>query len=119
MNKKIINQRSEEILREIEKLTSTIRAMERCDVENNLENFELLSTDAALRAELITCRLRHLVYSSTSVKKQEYLASAGVVQGIEIFCENDILEITLPCLLPKRKRWRSILPLCALQARLA
>ena len=94
MNKKIINQRSEEILREIEKLTSTIRAMERCDVENTLENFELLSTDAALRAELITCRLRHLVYSSTSVKKQEYLASAGVVQGIEIFCENDILEIT-------------------------
>ena len=36
MNKKIINQRSEEILREIEKLPSTIRAMERCDVENNL-----------------------------------------------------------------------------------
>lgn len=107
MNKKIINQRSEEILREIEKLTSTIRAMERCDVENNLENFELLSTDAALRAELITCRLRHLVYSSTSVKKQEYLASAGVVQGIEIFCENDILEITLPCLLPKRKQKQS------------
>ena len=70
MNKKIINQRAEEILREIEKLTSTIRAMERCDVENNLENFELLSTDAALRAELITCRLRHLVYSSTSVKSK-------------------------------------------------
>ena len=33
--------------------------------------------------------------------------SAGVIQGIDIKCEDGILEITLPCLLPKRKQRRS------------
>ncbi|MFR1190312.1 MAG: DUF6100 family protein, partial [Oscillospiraceae bacterium] len=27
------------------------------------DNYEVLSTDAALRAEKIACRLRHLIYS--------------------------------------------------------
>ena len=107
MDRQIIHKRAEEILREIEKLTSTIRAMSRTDIEKNLGNFETLSTDAALRAELVTCRLRHLIYSSTNIKKQEYLASAGVVQGIEIHNKDGILEIILPCLLPKRKQRQS------------
>ena len=81
--------------------------MENTDISRYPENYELLSTDAALRGELITCRLRHLIYNTTEVKKAEYLASAGVVQGIEVKCEDGILEITLPCLLPKRKQRKS------------
>ncbi len=86
---------------------ATIRAMATTDPTDYAENYEMLSTDAALRAELITCRLRHLIYQTTRVKKQEYLASAGVVQGIKIECSDNTLEITLPCLLPKRKSRKS------------
>ena len=107
MDKQIINKRITGIQLEVEKLLRTLRALEHTDIAEYPENYELLSTDAALRGELITCRLRHLIYNSTGVKKSEYLASAGVVQGIEIKCEDGILEITLPSLLPKRKQRKS------------
>ena len=67
----------------------------------------MLSTDAALRAENIACRLRHLIYSTTNIKKEEYLTSAAVMQGINVEKKGDVLEITLPCLLPKRKQRQS------------
>lgn len=107
MDRQIINKRIAGIANDTEKLLRTLRAMENTDISQYPENYELLSTDAALRGELITCRLRHLIYVSTNVKKTDYLASAGVVQGIEIQCEDGILEITLPCLLPKRKQRKS------------
>ena len=88
MDRQIINKRIEGIHNEIEKLTRTLRAMENTDLSRYPENYEMLSTDAALRGEFITCRLRHLIYSTTSIKKSEYLASAGVVQGIEVKYED-------------------------------
>lgn len=107
MDRQIINKRITGITNDIEKLLRTLKAMENTDLTEYPENYELLSTDAALRAELITCRLRNLIYTTTSVKKSEYLASAGVVQGIEIKCEDGVLEIVLPCLLPKKKQRKS------------
>lgn len=107
MNRQTLNKRITEIHCEIEKLARTLRAMESTDLAEYPENYEKLSTDAALLGELITCRLRHLIYGTTTVKKSEYLTSAGVIQGIDIKCEDGILEITLPCLLPKRKQRRS------------
>ncbi len=107
MDRRTVNRRITEIQCEIEKLTRTLRAMESTDLAEYPENYEMLSTDAALLGELITCRLRHLIYGTTSKKKSEYLTLAGAVQGIEIKCEDSILEITLPCLLPKRKQRRS------------
>ena len=104
MDRQIINKRIEGIQSDIEKLVKTLRAMENIDISQHPENYELLSTDAALRSELITCRLRNLIYGTAGIKKSDYLASAGIVQGIEIKCEDDILEITLPCLLPKKKQ---------------
>ena len=107
MDRQTLNKRITEIQCEIEKLARTLRAMESTDLAEYPENYEKLSTDAALLGELITCRLRHLIYGTTTVKKSEYLTSAGVIQGIEIKCEDSILEITLPCMLPKRKQRRS------------
>ena len=107
MDRQTLNKRITEIHCEIEKLARTLRAMESTDLAEYPENYEKLSTDAALLGELITCRLRHLIYGTTTVKKSEYLTSAGVIQGIDIKCEDGILEITLLCLLPKRKQRRS------------
>ena len=107
MDRQTLNKRIAGIANDTEKLLRTLRAMENTDISQYPENYEMLSTDAALRSELITCRLRNLIYGTAGIKKAEYLASAGVVQGIEIKCEDDILEITLPCLLPKKKQRKS------------
>ena len=60
-----------------------IRDRDTTDIQRYPDNYEVLSTDAALRAEKIACRLRHLIYSSTTIHKGDYLTSAGIVHGIE------------------------------------
>lgn len=107
MNRTVLSQRISRILSDIEKLTNTLYAMDNTDIEKYPDNYEMLSTDAALRSELITCRMRHLIYNSTTMKKSQYLTSAGVVQGIRIDYQDGVLEVTLPCLLPKRKQRQS------------
>ena len=107
MTRSVISQRITSILDDIQRLNSELYAMNTTDIQRYPDNYEVLSTDAALRAETIACRLRHLIYASTNVKKNEYLTSAAVMQGIHIQQRNGIVEITLPCLLPKRRQARS------------
>ena len=102
-----ISRRIGSIKGDIEKLSNTLCAIEKTDIENYPDNYAMLTTDAALRSELIACRMRHLLYGSTATRKETYLASAGVVQGIRIKAQENMLEITLPCLLPKRKQRQS------------
>lgn len=107
MNRTVLSRRISRIQSDMEKLSSTLLAMDNTDIEKYPDNYEMLSTDAALRSELIACRMRHLIYNSTALKKSEYLTTAGMVQGIGITCQDGLLEITLPCLLPKRKQRQS------------
>ena len=104
MERQIISKRIGEIQDDISRLRNALYAMESSDIQRYPDNYEVLSTDAALRAEKITCRLRHLIYSSTNIKKPEYLASAATTLGISINQVDGIVEISLPGLLPKRKR---------------
>ena len=55
--------------------------MDSLDIQRYPENYETMSTEAALRAEGIACQLRNLLYASTSVPKAEYLVKAGEVHG--------------------------------------
>lgn len=107
MERTVISKKIGQLVSDIDKLKNTLAAIECADIENYPENYNMLTTDAALRSELIACRMRHLIYQTTDVKKATYLTSAGVVQGIKINDENGVLEITLPCLLPKRKKRQS------------
>lgn len=107
MDRTSILRRIGSIKGDIAKLSNTLCAIENADIENYPDNYAMLTTDAALRSELIACRMRHLLYGSTTTRKETYLASAGVVQGIRIKETDGVLEITLPCLLPKRKQRQS------------
>ena len=86
------------------RLSNALCAMNTMDLQRYPENYELLSTDAALRAEQIACRMRHLVYGFTTVQKHEDLTSAANVLGITITAQPGLVEITLPGLLPKKKQ---------------
>lgn len=107
MDKNMLSQRIASIQVEIGRLNSALYAMDTTNLQRYPDNYEVLSTDAALRAERIACRLRHLIYTSTSIKKEEYLTSAAVMQGVVVSYEDSLLEITLPCLLPKRQKRQS------------
>ena len=107
MNRAILSQRISSILDDTQRLNNALYAMNTTDIQRYPDNYEVLSTDAALRAEQITCRLRHLIYATTRIKKSEYLTSAAAMQGIDIRQRDGVMEITLPSLLPKRKRRQS------------
>jgi hypothetical protein len=107
MERQIITKRIGEITDDISRLKSALCAMDTTDIQRYPDNYEVLSTDAALRAEKIACRLRHLIYSGTGIQKKEYLGAAAGVHGIRIERHNGIMEITLPGLLPKRKQRHS------------
>ncbi|MEO2261646.1 DUF6100 family protein [Dorea sp. YH-dor228] len=102
-NTRIIFQRLQGVESEIEKLRNILFALKTTDIEKYGANYEALSTDAALRSERITCQLRNLVYITDFSGKNSYLKLAADAQGITISQEHEILSITLPGLLPKRK----------------
>ena len=107
MERTVISKKLCQLSSDIDKLKSTMAAIEGTDISKYPENYAMLTTNAALRSELIACRMRHLIYQSTDIKKSNYLASAGIVQGITIKENDGVLDITLPCLLPKRKKRQS------------
>jgi len=107
LDKERLASRISSILLEQDRLANTVRAMQKTDIRRYPGNYSLLSAEAARRSEQITCRLRHLVYETTDTKKMEYLLSAAAMQGVEVRLRDDVLEITLPGLVPKRKRGQS------------
>lgn len=109
MDRKVISRRISDIQDSLSRLHNNICAMDSLDIQRYPENYETMSTEAALRAEGIACQLRSLLYASTSLPKSEYLVKAGEVHGIEIHYEKGILKITLPRLLPKKKMRQSSL----------
>lgn len=107
MNRAIISQRITSILDDLNRLTNILYAMNMTDIQRYPGNYEILSTDAALRAEQIACRLRHLIYATTNIQKPEYLSSAETLLEISVCCSDGIVEVTIPSLLPKRKQHAS------------
>ena len=68
------------------------------------KNYEELSLDAARRAERIACSLRNLIYAADLVPKPVLMEAAAQVHGISIKHTQDIVEIALPGLMPKRTK---------------
>lgn len=108
MERKIISKRIGSILDDLSRLNNALYAMDTTDIQRYPDNYEVLSMDAALRAESVACRLRHLIYASTGIKKAEYLATAQTAHGIEISYLDGVLEVSLPSLLPKRRQRKTL-----------
>ena len=83
MDRKLISHRIGSILDDISRLSNALYALDTTDIQRYPDNYETLSIDAALRAERIACRPRHLIYSSTTIRKGDYLKSAGATHGME------------------------------------
>ncbi len=108
MDKQTFKKQINTLNKEAEKLSALIEEMGLIDVTQTPDRYEAISVNAALKSEYITCQLRHLIYETTFVRKPDYLISAGETHGITVNCDNHVIEITLPCLLPKRRQHRSV-----------
>lgn len=93
----------------ISRLQSNVCAMGSLDIQRCPENYEALSTQAALNAEKVACKLRSILFASTRMPRNEYLICAGETHGIEVEQRDGVWKITLPCLLPKKQSRESAL----------
>lgn len=107
MELKQLEKRMEMIMEDISCLAGNICVLKALDIRQNPKKYEKLSIDTALSAEKIACKLRSLIYATTQVRKYDYLVRAGEAQSIEIEQKNGVWQITLPCLLPKKKSRQS------------
>ena len=82
--------------------------MDSLDIQRYPENYETMSTEAALRAEKIACQLRSLLYASTSIPKKDYLVKASEAHDVEIFYEDGIMTITLPVFFPRKNSGKAV-----------
>lgn len=62
LERAIISKKLGQISADIEKLKSTVATIEGTDISKYPDNYSMLTTDAALRSELIACRMRHLIH---------------------------------------------------------
>ena len=96
MTKEKINERIKSIIGDTGRLNLWVRVMDDVDPERFPEKYEKYHADVVRRAEWLTCRLRHLLYETTSIRKREYLLQVAEILGIR-FCDRDaIFQITLP-----------------------
>lgn len=109
MNRQIITRRICDVRNNLQRLSSHLLAMDSMDIQRYPENYETMSTEAALLSEKVTCQLRNLLYATASIPKQEYLVRTSEIHDIAIAYKNEILEIRLPRLLPKKKSRQSSL----------
>lgn len=104
MDRKTLNLRLQRIEDELPKITNALFAMRITDTEQYPLNYEEVSTDAAVRAERMACSLRSLIYAANIVPKTTLMKKTAQVHGITITHENGMVAITLPGLLPKKRK---------------
>lgn len=104
MDRRTFSSRLIKIEEELPKLANTLSAMKFTDTGTYERNYEELSLDAAKRAEHIACSLRNLIYAANLVSKPLLMEKVVQVQGISISHTTDMVEITLPGLMPKRNK---------------
>jgi hypothetical protein len=95
---------------EVRRLQQDLIALQSIDIVDYPENYSNLSRQAALRGETVARKLRGLVYSTTNISKTEYLESAADSIGICVKSRAfGIVEITIPGLIPHRRKKQSSL----------
>lgn len=102
MNREVISSRINGIALEVEKLKFFLRAANTLDIQRYPKGYESMTTEAALLAESVACKIRSLIYGTTSIRKQEYLQKAAETVSISVTYEKEILCLHLPRLLPKK-----------------
>ena len=85
MDRKLISHRIGSILDDISRLSNALYALDTTDIQRYPDNYETLSTDAALRAERIACRLRLSQVRRRDARHYRYLYGRGSGGNASLF----------------------------------
>lgn len=96
MTKEKLAQRIKSIIGDSERLEKSVRVMSLVDLECFPKEYGVYHAGAQRQAEWLACRLRHLLYETTLIRKSEYLLQAAERLEIQCSYENGIFQITLP-----------------------
>ena len=102
MNKKQLITNISNIIEDIERLKRSLYAMQTTDIIRYPDNYEIMALAASTRSETIACGIRSLIYNSTDFPRKDLMVQVAEAQQIEIKEIDNILEIDLPRLLPKK-----------------
>lgn len=97
-----INKLEEEVLN----LSNTLYQLKLTDRINHAKRYETYGLKAVSSAEKIACSLRYFLYASNNSEKGKDILMKQVTasQGITIQHTPKLIEITVPCLLPKKTK---------------
>lgn len=104
MERKAIIKRIADIDSEISRVRSTLKTIEETNFFTFPAIYERLTVESAMRSEYIACRFRHLIYATLNITKPELMKTVSEIHGIKISCDDGIVNVTLPSLLPKKKK---------------
>jgi len=105
MDRQVLLRKIMSIGDEIHRLQQDIIALQSIDIVNYPENYSSLSQQISTRSEIITRRLRELVHSTNNIDWSDMLAGTAADIGITVDCNFDgIVEITIPCMLPHKRK---------------
>jgi len=90
---------------EIRRLEQDVIALQSIDIVGYPENYSNLSLRAVTKGEYITRKLRELVYTTTNKNWTDLLLGAANDLGITVeYDKYGVVDITIPCLIPGRKK---------------
>ena len=103
MEREIVLQRIADINNSISQIQRMLKTIE-INFMAFPETYEMLTSEAAMNIERITCKFRHLIYSTTNITKPALMQKVSEAHGIKINYTNEIFSVTLPSLLPKKHK---------------
>ena len=90
---------------EVRRLEQDLIALQSIDIVGYPDNYSNLSQQASIKSEYITRKIRELVYSTTNTKWSKLFDDAVNELGITVTrSKSGIVDITIPCLIPGRKK---------------
>ena len=104
MSRPEVSRRIASIIGDIHRLTQGIAALQSICITDNPGAYSDFSQQTALLAEVIALRLRRIVYDTANRSKSDYLLNAADELDITVSEHDGIVDISLPCLLPKRSK---------------
>jgi len=95
------------IAKEINQLKDDIWILQHqlSDIDKSPEGYYRHTSEVAYRSEKICYKLRSYLFDTLFIPKEEYYEQVSNALGIQIYqSDSGIVEITLPCLIPKRRK---------------
>lgn len=99
-----LKRRIKNVSGKIHTLVHDITALECISIAHSPESYSEIARQAAIESESIANSLRRIIFDTTNIPRAEYLMEAAKVLNIYV-CESDgMVDISIPCLIPKRNK---------------